>query len=83
MATGADVLSMLRPQGGWAISGDDFATAQFLACDPVSKKEFDEGFVKFDAWKLEQETAKELKRQALLDRLGITEEEAKLLAANL
>jgi hypothetical protein len=79
MHKGADVLQMLIPNGGWAISGDEYEGIQFLECEPISKEEYEAGFAKYDAWKAKQDAAKASKKAALLDRLGITEDEAKLL----
>lgn len=79
MATGAEVLTMLIPGGGWAISGDDFESITFIEAKPITKTAFEAGFAKVDAWKLEQEAAKASAKAALLERLGITEDEAKLL----
>jgi len=81
MASGADVLNMLIPNGGWAIYGNDFEGIQFVECEPITKKQFEAGFAKFDAWKAEQDAIKESNKSALLDKLGITADEAKLLLA--
>ena len=81
MASGVDVLTMLLPNGGWYISGNEYEGIQFLECEPISKKEFETGFDKFDAWKSEQDVIKAEAKAALLKRLGITEDEAKLLLA--
>jgi len=70
---------MLIPKGGWAISGDDFESITFIEAKPITKAAFEAGFAKVDAWKLEQETLKANAKAALLERLGITEDEAKLL----
>lgn len=79
MAKGFEVLSMLIPNGGWVISGNEYEGIEFLECEPITKKQFEEGFAKYEAWKLEQDNAKAATKAALLDRLGITEDEAKLL----
>jgi len=79
MAIGSEVLGMLLPQGGWVISGDDYENIQFLGCEPITKAEFEAGFVQYDVWKAEQDAAQAIAKTALLDRLGITEDEAKLL----
>ena len=79
MATGAEVLSMLIPEGGWVITGDDFKGIEFIEAKPITKAEFEAGFAKVDSWK-DQEAAKaSAAKTALLERLGITEDEAKLL----
>ena len=81
MTNPSDVLYFLIPQGGWVMQGDTDEGIQFLECEPISKEEFEAGFAKYDAWKAEQDEAKAAKKAALLDRLGITEDEAKLLLA--
>ena len=79
MAKGFEVLSMLIPNGGWVISGNEYEGIEFLECEPITKAEFEAGFAQYDAWKAEQDAAKATQRQALLARLGITEEEARIL----
>lgn len=79
MATGAEVLSMLIPAGGWAITGDDFSGIEFLEAKPITEEEFKAGFSKVDAFKLAAAQKKSADRAALLERLGITAEEAALL----
>jgi hypothetical protein len=81
MILGADVLKMLIPQGGWVIRGDEYENIEFLECEPITKEQFEAGFVQYDAWKADQDSAKAAQKAALLERLGITEEEAKLLLA--
>jgi hypothetical protein len=80
MATGKDVLNMLIPSGGWVIYGDDFDSIIYdEGITSISKKQFTDGFQAFDAWKAQQDAAKAATKAALLDRLGITAEEASLL----
>jgi hypothetical protein len=80
MATGGDVLSMLIPTGGWVIYGDDFDSIIYdEGVTPVTKKQFTDGFAAYDAWKAQQDADKAAAKTALLDRLGITAEEAALL----
>jgi hypothetical protein len=79
MATGAEVLAMLRPNGGWVIRGDDFSGIDWVSCEPLTQKEFEDGFNQYDIFKTQQDSEKATARQSLLERLGITEEEAKLL----
>jgi hypothetical protein len=79
MAKGSEVLAMLLPNKGIAISGDDYDSIQWLECDPITKAEFEAGFAKYDSWKAEQETKAETDKAALLSKLGITADEAKLL----
>jgi hypothetical protein len=80
---GSDVMYMLRPNGGWAIIGEDYDTLiiEEGRCEPVTKEEFETGFVDYPTWKAEQDSAKAAQKAALLDRLGINEDEAKMLLA--
>jgi hypothetical protein len=79
MAKGGDVLSMLIPQGGWVISGSDYDSIQWLECEPITQAEFEAGLAQYDAWKAEQDATKATAKAALLNKLGITAEEAQLL----
>jgi hypothetical protein len=80
MANGVQVLQMLCPEAGWVIYGDDYDSINWFDKTPaITKSEFEAGFAQYDAWKAEQDAAKAHERAALLERLGITEEEARLL----
>lgn len=79
MATSVEVLNMLIPTGGWVITGDEYEGIEFLEAEPITKKQFEDGFAQYDAWKAEQDAAQVTAKAALLERLGITEDEAKLL----
>jgi hypothetical protein len=81
MATGGEVLSMLLPNGGWYISGNDYEGIQFLECEPITKKQFTDGFAQYDAWKAEQDVAQAQAKAALLERLGLTQQEFNTLTA--
>ena len=79
MAESIDVVRMLRPDGGWIVRGNDYVGIEFIECQSFTKKEWTDGFTQYDSWKAEQDAAKESQRQAILDRLGLTSEEAALL----
>ncbi len=80
MAKSREVLEMLLPNGGWVIYGDDFDSIRYDdGVNPISKKQFVDGFAQYDAWKAEQDATQAATKAALLERLGITEDEAKLL----
>jgi hypothetical protein len=80
MAKGGEVMSMLIPTGGWVIYDDDFDSIRYdEGVKPITKKQFEDGFAKYDAWKEQDDATKATQRQALLERLGITEDEARLL----
>jgi len=79
MANGREVLEMLIPQGGWIISGDDYEGIEFVNCESITKKQFTDGFAQFDAWQIQQAQSKAQAKTALLEKLGIDEDEARLL----
>jgi hypothetical protein len=79
MATTQEVLRMLLPDGGYVVIGNDYEGIQFIEATPITKEEFETGFTQYDTWKAEQDAAKATAKQSLLDRLGITAEEAQLL----
>jgi len=79
MAKSFEVLGMLIPNGGYVQTGTEFEGIEFIECEPITKKQYTDGFAQYDAWKAEQETSKAAEKAALLVKLGITEDEAKLL----
>ena len=81
MAKNREVLEMLIPNGGYIYTGETYEGIEFIECEPITKKQWQEGFAQYDAWKAEQDAAQAAAKAALFDRLGITEDEAKLLLA--
>ena len=79
MANGTDTLKMLFPDGGWAIRGDEYEGIDFINIEPITKAQYDKAFAEYDAWKTEQESKATTDKTALLAKLGITANEAKLL----
>ena len=82
MATGADVIQMLIPTGGWIMVGNDYEGITFLECEPITKAQFTAGFAQYDAWKAEQDSkaaADKLAAQAKLAALGLTADDLKAL----
>lgn len=82
ISRGKEVMEYLRPNGGWVIYGEDFDSIKYLGdCEPITKKLFDDTLAEIEniveAKQAEQRDAK----AALLDRLGINADEAKLLQA--
>jgi len=82
MATRAEVLAFLIPNGGYVSNTENFEDIQFLECEPITKAQYDAGFAQVDAWKAEQnanaESAKE-SVQAKLAALGLTADDLKAL----
>ena len=81
MAKSSDVLEMLIPTGGWITRGDNFEDVEFIDCEPITKAQYEAGFAQYDAWKVEQDAAKAQAKAALLERLGLTQEEFNTLTA--
>jgi hypothetical protein len=82
MATSVEVLQMLIPNGGWIMTGLEYEGIQFLECNPITKKEFEDGFIKYDSWKASQDAkaqAAKISGLAKLAALGLTADEAALL----
>lgn len=80
MAKMYEVLQMLCPNVEWYVQGQEFDDIDWLgAKPPITKSQYQAGFAKVDAFKAEQDSAKAAAKSALLDKLGITEDEAKLL----
>jgi|LakMenEpi03Aug12_release.lakeMendotaPanAssembly.Ray.scaffolds.fasta_scaffold2213511_1 hypothetical protein len=83
MATGADVLTMLLPAGGWIITADDFDSVIWVDDRPrCTKEEFEAGFPAYDAWKAAQEAAlaaDKVNATAKLEALGLTADDLKAL----
>ena len=79
MATSKEVLGMLIPNGGYVQVGDTYEGITFSECEPITKEQYEAGFGQFDLWKAQQISKKAIAKAALLERLGITAEEAALL----
>jgi hypothetical protein len=79
MAKSWEVLSMLIPDGGYVQIGDTFEGITFLECEPITKKQYTDGFNVYDTWKAQQDNEKATAKAALLNRLGINADEAALL----
>lgn len=77
---GVDVLRVLCPDGGWVISESDFDNIIWTDDRPRCTKEaFEKKLIELQEKAAEEEMNRQIARNALLEKLGITEEEAKLL----
>lgn len=82
MAKMYEVLQMLCPNVEWYVQGQEFDDIDWLGAKaPITKSQFEAGFAQVDELKAQQEIAKAEAKAALLERLGITADEAKLLLA--
>jgi len=82
MATSIQVLGMLIPNGGYVQTGKEFEDIEFIDCEPITKKQYTDGFAQFDAWQAKQEADKAAAKsaaQANLSALGLTTDDLKAL----
>ena len=73
------VLQFLLPEGGFAVYGDSYEDIVFIEANPITKAVFQKAFDSYDADVLAAAAKAEADKAALLAKLGITAEEAKLL----
>ncbi len=78
MAKHYEVLQYLIPNGGYVQKGDTYEGIQFIECDPITKKQYTDGFAEYDAWKMQQDASQAAAKeaaQAKLAALGLTVED--------
>jgi hypothetical protein len=79
MANSKEVMSFLRPNGGWVQVETDYEGITFEpSCEPFTKAEYEAGFAQYDAWKAQQEAeqaAAKAAAEAKLEALGLTPED--------
>jgi hypothetical protein len=71
-------IQQIRPDSQFVLRGDELDWLDTKTSKPT-EEEIAEGWIAYQAKIESDKSATEAKRQALLDRLGITAEEAKLL----
>ena len=82
MAKNYEVLGWLIPNGGYVQMGDTYEGIEFLECEPITKKQYTDGFAQYDAWKAKQDADKATAKataQAKLAALGLTVEDLQAL----
>lgn len=82
MATHIEVLSFLRPNGGYVAKGNSYEGIDFVECQPFTKEEYEVAFDLVDAAKAQAEAdaaAKKATAEAKLAALGLTAEDLKSL----
>jgi len=78
MATNSEVLSYLIPNGGYVQIGDAYEGISFIDCEPLTEKQYKDGFAQFDKWEADNKTNKAAAKQsaqAKLAALGLTADE--------
>jgi hypothetical protein len=76
-------IQRLRPSAEFSFQNDDYSTIKWdvLEGDAPTQAEIDAAIEQVKADEIAEAEAKAAQKAALLDRLGITEDEAKLLLA--
>lgn len=76
-----EAIRKLKPNSEFVISNDDYATIEWhvLEGDAPTQAEINAAIKQIKADEITQAATKSAQKQALLDRLGITAEEAVLL----
>ena len=70
----------IRPNAEFILTGDELTWIDETQTQPT-EEEIEAGLVAYQAAQIAETEAKATQKAALLDRLGITEDEAKLLLA--
>ena len=83
MSNLAKAINRLKPTAQFSFTDEDYSTIKWdiLEGDAPTQAEIDAAIEQVKADEVAQAQAKAAQKAALLDRLGITEEEAKLLLA--
>lgn len=80
MATALEVLRRVAPNGGWIVSGQSYADITWIdESVKVSEADFEAARSNYDAWLAAETLARSEAKKAILNRIGLTEEEAKLI----
>jgi hypothetical protein len=80
MVNVGQVLAMLCPGVEYSLVGEKYEDINWFGKEaPITKKQFTEGFAKYETWIAEQAETKAADKAVLLAKLGITAEEAQLL----
>jgi hypothetical protein len=83
MSNLAKAIQMLKSGSEFSFTNEDYSTIKWdvLEGDAPAQTEIDDAIEQVKADEIAQAEAKATQKAALLDRLGITEDEAKLLLA--
>ena len=79
MATRAEVLAYLIPNGGYISTTENFEDIKFLECEPITKAQYEAGFAAYDAWKVIEDAKVPTPAEKLFNATGLTVAEYKAL----
>jgi acyl-CoA reductase-like NAD-dependent aldehyde dehydrogenase len=77
----AKAIKKLKPNAEWSFSNNDYTTINWIVLEgqAPTQAEVDAAIEQIKADEITQAATKAAQRQALLERLGLTEDEARLL----
>jgi len=77
----AKAIKKLKPNAEWSFSNNDYTTINWIVLEgqAPTQAEVDAAIEQIKADEITQAATKAAQRQALLSRLGLTEDEARLL----
>ena len=70
---------MLIPTGGYGAYGSEYEDIVFLEATPITKAEYEAGVLAYPGWKAAKDAEAAATKAAILDKIGLTSDEAKLL----
>lgn len=77
---GVDALRILCPDGGWVVTESDYDTIFWVDKKPLcTKEQFEDKLLELENLAVDEEKSRQIAKNALFAKLGITEDEAKLL----
>ena len=77
---GVDALRILCPEGGWVVTESDYDSIFWVDKKPLcTKEQFENKLIELENLAIDEEKNRQIAKNVLLAKLGITEEEAKLL----
>ena len=80
MAKASEVLQMLCAGSEYVSYGQNYEDIDWLGKEaPITKEQFEAGFAQVDAIKAQAEAAAQAQKQAILDRLGLTQDELRIV----
>jgi len=73
------ILEMLIPTGGWGAHGSEYEDIVFLEATPITKADYEAGVLAYPAWKAAKDAEAAATKTAILAKIGLTADEAKIL----
>ena len=77
-----EVLQHLIPNGGYIVKGNNYESIEFIEAEPITKKQFEDGFAQYETLKAEQDAIKAQAKavaEGKLAALGLTTDDLRAL----